>query len=168
MKTPLSLFLGLFLLLALICLTGCPKDRPTPKEVSELVPVTTNHSTYVTAKVDPVGPPRWTFTVETFSDQRTNSMAYMNLPAPTPGSPNGHTPGAPFTNVTLSASNCVITVVSPGWTASGTSISTTNLFEHWMQFTVECEAATNGAVYLDIKLKSGWNERIGPIQGPQR
>lgn len=153
---------------------GCQQTPPPPPAPatnwSGAIHIGTNGSQSVGAVVNPVGPPRWCYTIESFDPSQTNTLGPIDTGTPMPGNPHGHPDGISFTNIDVSAPHCTITNVPSGWTVKpGSSfvLTTTNLYgSSKVQFCLDCDA-TNGTITIKLTDRQGDQVIVGPLAGPQ-
>jgi hypothetical protein len=157
-----------------LSLVGCQQTTPQPPapgtDWSGGFRAGSNALNSVGAVVDPVGPPRWCYTIESFDSSQTNTPGPIDSGTPMPGNPHGHPDGISFTNIDVSAPHCTITNVPSGWTVKpGSSFvltATNNYGSSKVQFCLICDA-TNGTVSIKMTDRLGNQVIVGPIAGPQ-
>lgn len=148
-------------------LTGCQQTGSTTSPDTHFSGAIDDH--LIGALVNPVGPTKWCYTVESYDKIFTNAPGYGQS-APYPGSPDGHPTLGSFTNVAVSASGCKATVSTAGWDITAGSSFTfttgTNKGTSQVQFCLECDK-TNGEINIEVTDSSGNKATLGPIAGPK-
>jgi hypothetical protein len=131
--------LAVFVLLALVGLlmTACP--TPVPASVA-----TTASGGNFTVTVNPVGPPKWTYTVKTTGSSNIN---FIEIIAP------------------INIKDCKVTVPT-GWTQAGNVLSTNTASATTVTYSLECDK-TNGPTYVKVNDVAGSGPNsLGPVAGP--
>ena len=166
-----------------ILLVGCQQNTtpgggaaaPAPPATNGGVGIGPSVGTFgpniVGAVVNPVGPSKWCYTLESFSDEVTNHPAAgYGTKSPLPTDANGHIDQGVFTKISVKADGCKATISTKGWNVTpGTSFSFdsgTNGGASQVQFCLECDK-TNGTVQIEITDGASHNATLGPIAGPQ-
>jgi hypothetical protein len=124
----------------------------------------------VSATATLIGPPKWCYSVQSFSFDSGGTNFTPSMPLP--GKPGlGFRDTGSFTNIAVSGPGCSGTISTPGWSVvAGSQITFTHAGAapntSLVEFCLSCDK-TNGTVTIKVTDANGVETTIGPIAGPQ-